>query len=105
MKAKACVGCAKRKVRCHGRNSCLPCERRKQDCTYSVNSRNTRLKRLEVLVRDLGADPELPGLIPNRGTAAGTEQSSPSRVVAPTTRSRAEPVMIKENGETLYLES
>ena len=65
-----CIACAKRKVRCDRKDPCVHCKRRKEPCQYPepftsprqarsvASDLDTRLKKLEQYVRDLGGDPE-----------------------------------------------
>ncbi|KAL6721752.1 hypothetical protein ACLMJK_000857 [Lecanora helva] len=111
MQSQACEPCAKRKVRCDREEPCSNCKRRKQDrCTYPEASPFDRIKRLEGLVRSLGGDPGSNARLAARSTETAAVPAShiPQRSLE--TASFAEgkskdPVIIEEDGETLYLES
>lgn len=113
MKGHSCLTCTRRKVRCDRDEPCSNCKRRKQDkCVYPDTSPNDRIKRLEILVRSLGGDPEDGAF----ASSTNPETSTPA-VQAPTSNSNSEarPLFPADNepviedcngdGQKTYLES
>ncbi|KAL8710246.1 MAG: hypothetical protein Q9220_005177 [cf. Caloplaca sp. 1 TL-2023] len=106
-KPVSCQPCNKRKVRCDRGEPCSNCKRRKQDqCTYVDIPQTERIKQLEALVSSLGGtiehDPspsyeqakdELPSASPR-------DANSDVRLQGGTN-----PVIVNENGNSVYLES
>ena len=113
MKTQACQPCASRKVRCDRQEPCSNCQRRKQDqCVYAELSPTERIKELEVLVRSLRGDSEQ--RVPDDHEQAKTKDASASSRAQPPQndtsgdvplRSGTNPIIVKEDGESVYLES
>jgi hypothetical protein len=82
----SCVRCSDRKVKCDRQNPCAACVKHNVDCIYNHNPSHLarkrhrqaqdyalidRLKHYEVLLQELGIDPEL------RGKATPTAEAAP----------------------------
>lgn len=114
---EACEPCARRKVRCDKQEPCSNCRRRKKDrCIYPAVSPADRIKRLEALVRKLGADPNELHVPSNelRSEHTSSPASTPAGASVEQDRQHAvtfleirskDPVVLEENGQPFYLES
>jgi len=108
MKTQTCQACSRRKVRCDHGEPCSNCKRRKDDCIYvelSSAERSERIKELEALLRTLrgGAEDTIPA-----DAVAPNDVSKPTRhdvLLRDKKESGTNPVMLNEDGETVYVES
>ena len=114
MQTLACQPCAKRKVRCDRKEPCSNCKRRTQDrCVYADVSTPERIKQLEALVRSLGGKSEYSTSHdsyhgePRNEAALASSQVPPRNDISSDVQcqSRTEPMLVKEDGEYVYLES
>ena len=114
MQSQACEPCAKRKVRCDKGDPCSNCKRRKKDhCIYPETSPSDRIKRLESLVRSLGGDPEseaqdtsLPNdTYPSSAKARTPLQHKDRRALKLIDDMKRNPIIVEEDGHSVYLES
>jgi len=105
LKTQTCQACSRRKVRCDHAKPCSNCKRRKDECVYVELSSAERIKELEALVSSLRGCART-----TTRTAAVTENAVPqqsSLEALPKDRkeSGTNPVMMNEDGETVYVES
>ena len=104
MQTQACQPCAKRKVRCDRKEPCSNCQRRKQDhCVYADLSPIERIKQLEALVRNLEGGSEA-----SIKAGSATSRPEPNEKHAngnPRFQDGTSPIIVRENGESNYLES
>lgn len=113
MKSQACQPCAKRKVRCDREEPCSNCKRRKQDqCIYAEVSPNERIKQLEALVSSLDGDAEYTApqdleQAKRKAASFSARVKEPSNKVngARLLQSGTNPMIVTENGQSVYLES
>ena len=113
MKSQACQPCAKRKVRCDREEPCSNCKRRKGDqCIYAEVLPTERIKQLEALVRSLGGSSEdsTPYDHEQAKTKSASASSRAQRPQKDTSgddqlQSSTTSMLVKEDGEPLYLES
>ena len=113
MRSQACQPCAKRKVRCDREDPCANCKRRKQDqCIYAEVSPNERIRQLEALVSSLGggADyttPQDHEQAKRKAASLSTRLREPSNKVDGDAliQTGTNPMIVNENGESVYLES
>ena len=119
MQTQACQPCAKRKVRCDRREPCSNCKRRKQDqCVYTEVTQTERIKQLEALVRDLEARTSSEPSTSRPSESVQAESSAtvdsirapPARQLQSSGSARGyqrstNPMLVREGGESVYLES
>ena len=105
MKAQTCQACSRRKVRCDHGEPCSNCTRRKEDCLYIELSSAERIKELEALVRSLRGG--IAGTTPTDAVMTrAVSHQQPQDVLAKNKKeSGTNPVMLNEDGETVYVES
>jgi hypothetical protein len=103
MKTQSCQACSRRKVRCDHGEPCSNCKRRKDDCIYAEQSSAERIKELEVLVRSLqdGTGNTIHTEMPTNAMS----HPQPHDVVKDRQESGTNPVMLHEEGESVYVES
>ena len=108
MQSQACQPCAKRKVRCDREEPCSNCKRRKQDqCVYPEVSPTERIKQLESLVCSLqrGSEHSTPSNREQVEPKASSTRSLEQRDASNQAQKNTSPLLLRENGQSTYLES
>jgi len=105
MKTQTCQACSRRKVRCDHGEPCSNCKRRKEDCIYVEISSAERIKDLEALVRTLRGDSTDTAPTDVNVTAVVSQQQPHDALQKEKKESGTNPVMLNEDGETVYVES
>jgi len=105
MKTQTCQACSRRKVRCDHGEPCSNCKRRKDNCVYVELSSAERIKELEALVRTLRGDST--DIVPTDAhvSAAVSQQQPQDALHKKQEESGTNPIMLNEDGETVYVES